>query len=208
MNQNQLFSTLALLLLIAGLASAVDPRTFPNGPRCVQWANSPNQPPATGTWSYVAKVAPHCREMIYGGARGWYLNGSQTDLTQPNGEYIRIKQAFLNIKTVVEEHGATLRDITFLHVACNDLVRCRPIVNQVQIELWGPINHANPNHPPRGIFGDITFNGLDCLRPDGTYYRGVAGPTNQVVCQPGDKGIGDIIEISPRFAVPLLNSLP
>ena len=64
--------------------------------------------------------------------------------------------------------GASLRDAVRLVVYVTDMSRHRPIVNQVQEQLWG----AGP-YPPRTIVEVRGLNQGDIVEVEGTFYAPV-----------------------------------
>src|SRR5262249_54123529 len=85
--------------------------------------------------------------------------------TLVTGEEARVRQAFLNMKLIVESEGATLRDATRLVVYVTDMFRYRPIINKVQSEFWG----QGP-YPPRTIIEVLRLNQDDIVEVEGTFY--------------------------------------
>ncbi len=81
------------------------------------------------------------------------------------GDEARIRQAFLNMKTIAASEGAALRDCVRLVVYVTDMSRLRPLVNKVQEELWG-----KPPYPPRTILEVKGLNQDDIMEVDGTFY--------------------------------------
>ncbi len=77
----------------------------------------------------------------------------------------RIRQAFQNMKTVVEASGGTLRDAARLVVYVTDMDRYRPIVNKIQEELWG-----GAPYPPRTIVEVSRLNQDDIVEVEGTFF--------------------------------------
>src|SRR5690606_25278967 len=93
----------------------------------------------TGTWSLGARAG----DFVYvAGMRG--IDPETNTLVDDPKE--RIRQGFLNMQAIAESEGATLRDAVRLVVYVTDMYRHRPLVNEVQEELWegGP-------YPPRTI---------------------------------------------------------
>jgi len=76
-----------------------------------------------------------------------------------------VRQAFVNMRTIAESEGATLRDAVRLVVYVTDMYRYRPIVNKVQTEFWG----QGP-YPPRTIIEDVEFNQDDIVEVEGTFH--------------------------------------
>ena len=58
----------------------------------------------------------------------------------------QVRQAFLNIRRIVESEGASLRDCVKLTIYLGDLNRFAGIVDKVETELWG-----SPPYPPRAL---------------------------------------------------------
>lgn len=113
---------------------------------------------STGTWDLGTRAG----DTIYvAGMRG--IDPSTNQLV--DDEKGRIRQAFLNMKLIAESEGATLRDATRLVVYVTDMYRYRPIVNQIQEELWG----SGP-YPPRTIIEVDRLNQDDTVEVEGTFY--------------------------------------
>lgn len=89
------------------------------------------------------------------------------------GDEARVRQAFMNMKLIAESDGASLQDAVRLVVYVTDMFRYRPIVNKVQIELWG----KGP-YPPRTIIEVQRLNQDDIVEIEGTFYAPVkaSGP--------------------------------
>ena len=115
----------------------------------------------TGTWNLGTRAGDF---VFIAGMRGI---DPKTNL-QIQGDEARIRQAFLNMKLIAESEGATLRDAVRLVVYVTDMYRFRPIVNEVQEELWG----AGP-YPPRTIIEVHRLNGDDICEVEGTFYAPV-----------------------------------
>lgn len=81
------------------------------------------------------------------------------------GAEARIRQAFINMKTIAEAAGGTLRDAVRLVVYVTDMYRYRPLVNQIQEELWG-----GPPYPPRSIVEVDRLSQDDIMEVEGTFY--------------------------------------
>ena len=93
----------------------------------------------TGTWNLGTRAGDF---VFVAGMRG--IDPATNKLVQ--GDYERVKQAYLNMKLIAESEGASLRDCVRTVVYVTDMYRYRPIVNKVQEELWG----KGP-YPPRTI---------------------------------------------------------
>jgi len=88
------------------------------------------------------------------------------------GDEARIRQAFVNMKTIVAAAGGSLRDAMRLVVYVTDMGRYRPLVNKIQEEFWG-----GPPYPPRTIVEVTRLNQDDAVEVEGTFYC----PTPDVV---------------------------
>jgi 2-iminobutanoate/2-iminopropanoate deaminase len=77
----------------------------------------------------------------------------------------RVRQAFGNMKTIVEAAGGRLRDAVRLVVYVTDMDRHRPIVNRIEEELWGGVPY-----PPRSIVEVSRLNGDDIVEVEGTFF--------------------------------------
>jgi enamine deaminase RidA (YjgF/YER057c/UK114 family) len=82
-----------------------------------------------------------------------------------DGDETRIRQAFLNMKTVAAAAGGSLRDAVRLVVYVTDMDRHRPLVNKIQEELWG-----GPPYPPRTIVEVSRLNQDDIVEVEGTFF--------------------------------------
>ncbi len=188
------------ILLVALLAFAAATKKT-----CVKYSNPAGAISTTGTWSIASEITnDDCVPINIAGMRGITPNNNtQVSLTQPNGVYLRVKQAFLNMIYNAESFGAYATDCSRVVVFVRDMVSIRPIVNQVQTEIWGPVTAANPTpYPPRTILQIDAFNGLTCEYSTGAKWRqGTAGPNGQVVCEAGGIPIGDILEVEGTFYV-------
>jgi enamine deaminase RidA (YjgF/YER057c/UK114 family) len=115
----------------------------------------------TGTWAVGARAG----DLVYvAGMRG--IDPETNTLVE--GDEARIRQGFLNMRLIAESEGAGLRDCVRLVVYVTDMARLRPLVNQVQEELWG----AGP-YPPRTIVEVRRLNQDDIFEVEGTFYAPV-----------------------------------
>ncbi len=71
---------------------------------------------------------------------------------------------------IAESEGAGLRDAVRLVVYVTDMARLRPLVNEVQNDLW-----AGGPYPPRTIVEVTRLNQDDIFEVDGTFYAPRAG---------------------------------
>ncbi len=83
------------------------------------------------------------------------------------GDEARVRQAFRNMQFIAESEGASLKDAVRLVVYVADMYRFRPIVNQIQAELWG-----NGPYPPRTIIEVQRLNQDDIVEIEGTFWIG------------------------------------
>src|SRR3984893_3798451 len=93
----------------------------------------------TGTWSLGVRAGDF---VFVAGMRG--IDPATNTLV--DGDEARVRQAFLNMKTIVESAGGSLRDAVRLVVYVTDMGLYRPIVNRIQEELW-----VGMPYPPRTI---------------------------------------------------------
>ena len=112
----------------------------------------------TGPWDVGARAGYF---VFVAGMRG--IDPATNMLMQ--GDEARIRQAFLNMKLIAESEGASLRDCVRIVVYVTDMLRLRPIVNNVQEELWG-----TPPYPPRTIVEVRRLNQDDIMEVEGTFY--------------------------------------
>ena len=112
----------------------------------------------TGTWGLGARAGDF---IFVAGMRGIDPK-SNTLVPEAEG---RVRQAFMNMKLIAESEGATLKDAVRLVVYVTDMYRYRPIVNQIQKELWG----EGP-YPPRTIVEVDRLNQDDIVEVEGTFY--------------------------------------
>jgi enamine deaminase RidA (YjgF/YER057c/UK114 family) len=112
----------------------------------------------TGTWSVGVRAGDF---VFVAGMRG--IDPATNALIE--GDETRVRQAFLNMKTVAEFAGASLRDAVRLVVYVTDMNRHRPIVNKIQEEFWrgGP-------YPPRSIVEVTRLNQDDIVEVEGTFF--------------------------------------
>ena len=112
----------------------------------------------TGTWSLGARAGDF---IFVAGMRG--IDPANNTLVA--GDEARIRQAFMNMKTIVESEGAALADCVRLTVFVTDMGRLRPLVNKVQEQLW-----AGGPYPPRTILEVTRLNQDDIFEVEGTFY--------------------------------------
>jgi enamine deaminase RidA (YjgF/YER057c/UK114 family) len=112
----------------------------------------------TGPWSLGVRAGDF---VFVAGMRG--IDPATNALR--DGADARIRQAFLNMKTIVEAAGGTLRQAVRLVVYVTDMDRHRPIVNRIQEELW-----AGGPYPPRTIVEVRRLNQDDIAEVEGTFF--------------------------------------
>jgi 2-iminobutanoate/2-iminopropanoate deaminase len=115
----------------------------------------------TATWSLGTRAGDF---VFVAGMRGI---DPDTNMLVPDEEG-RVRQAFLNMQLIAESEGATLQDAVRLVVYVTDMYRYRPIVNQIQEELWG-----DGPYPPRTIIEVDRLNQDDIVEVEGTFYAPV-----------------------------------
>jgi enamine deaminase RidA (YjgF/YER057c/UK114 family) len=112
----------------------------------------------TGTWSLGARAGDF---IFVAGMRG--IDPANNALVA--GDEARIRQAFVNMKTIAESEGAGLSNCVRLTVFVTDMGRLRPLVNKVQEQVWG----GGP-YPPRTILEVTRLNQDDIFEVEGTFY--------------------------------------
>jgi 2-iminobutanoate/2-iminopropanoate deaminase len=147
-----LLSTAAILAM-AGNAFAQS--VSPNGVRTL---NPPGSIKVEGTWSLGARAGDF---VFVAGMQG--VDPATNKLVE--GDEARIRQAFLNIRTIAQSEGATLQDCVRLTVYIGDLPRIAPLVDKVQAELWG-----KPPYPPRTMFEAKRLFDNDIIEIDSVFY--------------------------------------
>ena len=112
----------------------------------------------TGPWSLGVRAGDF---VFVAGMRG--IDPATNKLVE--GDEARIRQAFLNLKTIVAAAGGSLRDAVRLVVYVIDMDRYRPLVNKTQEEFWGA-----PPYPPRTIVEVSRLNQEDVVEVEGTFF--------------------------------------
>ena len=119
---------------------------------------------STGPWSLGVRAG----DLVFvAGMRG--IDPATNGLVA--GEAARVRRAFLNMKTVVEAAGGSLRDAVRLVVYVTAMDLHRPLVNAIQEELWrgGP-------YPPRSIVEVSRLNQDDIVEVEGTFFCPLRNP--------------------------------
>ena len=143
----------AALLAMAGTVFAQS--VSPNG---VKTLNPPGSIKVEGTWSLGTRAGDF---VFVAGMQG--VDPATNRLVE--GDEARIRQAFLNIRTIAQSEGATLQDCVRLTVYVSDLARIAPLVDKVQAELWG-----KPPYPPRTMFEAKRLFDNDMIEIDSVFY--------------------------------------
>lgn len=147
---------LALAIATPEAAQALDP-----SPAGVKTLAPEGAIKPTGTWNLGTRAG----DFVYvAGMRG-IDPATNTLVPDPKD---RVRKAFENMKLIAESEGATLRDAVRLVVYVTDMYRFRPLVNEVQEELWG----EGP-YPPRTIVEVDRLNQDDIVEVEGTFYAPV-----------------------------------
>jgi 2-iminobutanoate/2-iminopropanoate deaminase len=134
-------------------------------PNKIEVLSPPGAIKPTGTWSLGVRAGDF---IFVAGMRG--IDPTTNMLVE--GAEARIRQAFLNMKAVVEAAGGDLRDAVRLVVYVTDMHRYRPIVNKIQEEFW-----AGAPYPPRTIVEVSRLNQDDIVEVEGTFFCPLrAGP--------------------------------
>jgi enamine deaminase RidA (YjgF/YER057c/UK114 family) len=131
----------------------------------IEFLSPPGAIKPTGPWSLGVRAGDF---VFVAGMRG--IDPATNKLV--DGDETRIRQAFLNMTTIVAAAGGGLRDAVRLVVYVTDMDRYRPLVNKIQEEIWG-----GPPYPPRTIVEVSGLNQDDVVEVEGTFYC----PTPDVV---------------------------
>ncbi len=112
----------------------------------------------TGTWSLGVRAGDF---VFVSGMRGI---DPKSDMLVDGAE-ARIRQAFMNMKAIVDAAGGSLRDAVRLVVYVTDMYRYRPMVNKIQEEIWG-----GAPYPPRSIVEVDRLSQDDIVEVEGTFF--------------------------------------
>ena len=129
----------------------------------IEFLSPPGGIKPTGTWSLGVRAGDF---VFVAGMRGI---DPATNMPVDGAE-ARIRQAFLNMQTIIEAAGGTLRDTVRLVVYVTDMHRYRPMVNTIQEELW-----AGPPYPPRTIVEVDRLSQDDIAEVEGTFFCPATG---------------------------------
>ena len=141
------------IALAASLGSAQS--QSPNG---VKTLDPPGAIKAEGTWSLGARAGDF---IFVAGMQG--IDPATNKLVED--PQMRILRAFLNIKTIAESEGASLKDCVRLTVYVSDLPRFAPMVEKAQSQLWG-----GPPYPPRTMVEVKRLFDDDIVEIDSIFY--------------------------------------
>jgi 2-iminobutanoate/2-iminopropanoate deaminase len=124
----------------------------------IEFLSPPGAIRPTGPWSLGVRAGDF---VLIAGMRG--IDPATNSLVE--GDEARVRQAFGNMKTIVEAAGGSLHDAVRLVVYVVDMNRYRPIVNKIQEEFWD----AGP-YPPRTIVEVSRLNQDDVVEVEGTFF--------------------------------------
>ena len=127
-------------------------------PSDIEFLSPPGAIKPTGPWSLGVRAGDF---VFVAGMRG--IDPATNKLVE--GDEARVRQAFLNMKTIIEAAGGSLRDAVRLVVYVTDMGRYRPLVNKIQEEFW-----AAPPYPPRTIVEVSRLNQDDTVEVEGTFF--------------------------------------
>lgn len=144
---------LAMLGVVSTQGLAQSPS--PNGVRTL---NPPGAIKAEGTWSLGVRAG----DLVF--VAGMQGVDPATNALVPDPQ-ARIRQAFLNLRTIAQSEGASLQDCVRLTVYVSDLHRYAPMVDKAQEELWG-----KPPYPPRTMVEVQRLFDDDIVEVDSIFY--------------------------------------
>jgi len=127
----------------------------PNG---VKTLNPPGTLKVEGTWSLGARAG----DLVF--VAGMQGVDPTTNTLVPDPQ-ARIRQAFINLKTIAQSEGASLQDCVRVTVYVSDLHRYAPMVDKAQAELWG-----KPPYPPRTMVEVQRLFDDDIVEIDSVFY--------------------------------------
>ena len=113
---------------------------------------------AEGTWSLGARAG----DFVFVAGMQGIDPATNTLVADPQA---RVRQAFLNIKTIAQSEGASLQDCVRLTIYVSDLAKVAPLVEKAQAELWG-----GPPYPPRTMFEVKRLFDDDIVEIDSVFY--------------------------------------
>ncbi|KAF2171873.1 hypothetical protein M409DRAFT_18105 [Zasmidium cellare ATCC 36951] len=135
-------------------------------PLGVQYINPSESYDVTGPYSLLSIAGP---TLYIAGVRG--IHPSNSTLAETG--YSRIRLAYENMASLARSAGSDLDSCVRLVVYVSDMYRYRPIVNQVQQELWAELNSTGKlQFPPRTIIESQRLNDDDIVEVEGTFWLG------------------------------------
>jgi 2-iminobutanoate/2-iminopropanoate deaminase len=143
---------------LSGMVDRLNQKSCPMPSDEIEVVSPPGAIKPTGTWSLGVRAGDF---VFVAGMRG--IDPATNMLV--DGAEARIRQAFLNMKTIVEAAGGTLRNTVRLVIYVTDMYRYRPMVNKIQEELW-----AGAPYPPRSIVEVNRLNQDDIVEVEGTFF--------------------------------------
>jgi enamine deaminase RidA (YjgF/YER057c/UK114 family) len=150
------YALVCALALTGMTTSGFGQSTSPNGVKTL------NPPGAISTGNDTWSVGVRAGDFIFvAGMQG--VDPTTNKLV--DGAEARIRQAFLNLKSIAQSEGATLQDCVRLTIYVTDLHRFAPLVSKVQAELWG-----KPPYPPRTMFEVQRLFDDDIVEIDSVFY--------------------------------------
>ncbi len=150
-----------LVATIAAMSTGIAAAQSPNG---VGTLDPPGAIKAEGTWSVGARAG----DFVFVAGMQGVDPATNKQVADPEA---RVRQAFLNIRTIAQSEGARLQDCVRLTVYVSDLKQVAPLVDKVQAELWG-----KPPYPPRTMVEVRRLFDDDLIEIDSIFYA----PQNKV----------------------------
>jgi enamine deaminase RidA (YjgF/YER057c/UK114 family) len=132
--------------------------SFAQSPNGVKTLSPTGSIKAEGTWSLGARAGDF---VFVAGMQGI----DPTTNTLVPDPAARIRQAFLNIRSIVQSEGASLQDCVRVTVYVSDLHRFAPLVDKAQAELWG-----GPPYPLRTMIEVQRLFDDDIVEIDSVFY--------------------------------------
>jgi 2-iminobutanoate/2-iminopropanoate deaminase len=124
----------------------------------IEFLSPPGAIKPTGPWSLGVRAGDF---VFVAGMRG--IDPATNKLV--DGDEARIRQAFLNMRTIAAAAGGSVRNAVRLVVYVTAMDRYRPLVNKIQEEFWG----GGP-YPPRTIVEVSRLNQDDIVEVEGTFF--------------------------------------
>jgi len=119
---------------------------------------------AEGTWSVGARAG----DFVFVAGMQGVDPATNKLVADPEA---RVRQAFMNIRTIAQSEGATLADCVRLTIYVSNLKTVVPLVEKVQAELWG----KGP-YPPRTMFEARRLFDDDIVEIDSVFYAPAKRP--------------------------------